>query len=648
MKQIPILAGILIGNLLLASAVAGQDTAYINRLNNSAFNLRVSNPDSADQLAREALQLSETPAYWHGIGSACQVLGLIATAPDSAAVFFQRALLARRNNGDSVRVATILQSWAAVQYDAGDYKAALANCFTALKIMEDPAAPTFGPMSAEDRMLRLGYLYIQMSKIYAAQADSGDALRSARKAWAYCRNAGKPAAEWNGEFNLAQQYFEFGDSLNHYEDSAAYHYRQLLAAKAPPGVERFDIANAQHNLALVLIHQADPAFKNEALALLDTCRKNYAGIEDTTGLYYVDIQRAHWVLSFTGDTRKAISILENVMSGFDWLDPEKQLEVRLLLADLYFRTGQFQQSARLYDEAFIQNDTLRNQSLINQMRRYEEQRHELQLARRDALLQQEKIKNRNLTIGAILALLLLLAAFWLHRRNTRKKRVALFEKIQTTSQKYLEEVRREERFQLGTELHGEIATPLASLAWVTETLLSKTPGESPDHGMIEMLHRFLKEKAAFARDKSQSLRAGIVENVTEQMNLDFKQHITDLCSLISGNINTAYNIDTENPPAAIKFHLGHVIQELITNTLKYAKASQLSLKITQIGQELHLEYSDNGVGIETGKKGAGVGMEDIARRVAELEGRIEQMGNRAEGGFFIHIVVPVAPHKTNQ
>ena len=86
MKQIPILAGILIGNLLLASAVAGQDTAYINRLNNSAFNLRVSNPDSADQLAREALQLSETPAYWHGIGSACQVLGLIAKGLSNQAI----------------------------------------------------------------------------------------------------------------------------------------------------------------------------------------------------------------------------------------------------------------------------------------------------------------------------------------------------------------------------------------------------------------------------------------------------------------------------------------------------------------------------------------------------------------------------------
>lgn len=646
MKQIPILAGILIGKLLLVSAVAAQDTAYINRLNSRAFNLRVSNPDSSEQLAREALRLSEPSAYWRGIGTSCQILGLLTDEPDSVSFFFKRALQAVRNNGDSVRVGTILQSWAAVQNEAGDYEAALANCFAALKIMEDPSAPTFGPMSAEDRQLRLGFIHIQISKIYAAQADAANALQAAHSGWAFCRQSKSPAADWNGEFNLAQQYFEFGDSLNHFEDSAVYHYRRLLARPAIPGVDLFDIANARHNLALVLIHQANPALKNETWALLDSCRQNYADIEDTTGLYYVDIQRAHWALNYTGDTRKAISMLENVLPNFDWLDPEKQLEVRLLLADLYNQTGQFQKAARLYDEAFIQNDTLRNQGLLNQMRLLEKQQHQLESARQDALLQQEKIKNRNLTIGSILALLMLAGAFLWHRRNTRKKRIALFEKIQTTSQKYLEDVRREERYQLGLELHGEIATPLASLAWVTETLLSKTEADSPDRGMVEMLHRFLREKAAFARDKSHALRAGVPEKNADRMNLDFRQHITDLCSLISGNIDTAYKIDTENPPPAVKFHLGHVIQELITNTLKYAKASQLSLKITQIEQELHLEYFDNGVGIDNGKKGAGIGMEDISRRVAELEGRIEQIGNRAEGGFYIHIVVPVPPHKT--
>ena len=71
-------------------------------------------------------------------------------------------------------------------------------------------------------------------------------------------------------------------------------------------------------------------------------------------------------------------------------------------------------------------------------------------------------------------------------------------------------------------------------------------------------------------------------------------------------------------------HLYRIIQELLNNTIKHAQASEVRVKLEQIGRRLKFNYQDNGIGFS--KKvliagpDQGLGMRNIASRVQYLQG----------------------------
>lgn len=68
-----------------------------------------------------------------------------------------------------------------------------------------------------------------------------------------------------------------------------------------------------------------------------------------------------------------------------------------------------------------------------------------------------------------------------------------------------------------------------------------------------------------------------------------------------------------------------IIQELVTNTIKYASASEGTISITQHDNMLNIIVEDNGIGFDpkTIERTDGMGLESIERRVEHLQGDIE-------------------------
>lgn len=79
-----------------------------------------------------------------------------------------------------------------------------------------------------------------------------------------------------------------------------------------------------------------------------------------------------------------------------------------------------------------------------------------------------------------------------------------------------------------------------------------------------------------------------------------------------------------------------IIQEFIQNSLKYANASLIEVKLTDSENYLVLTLNDNGIGfnVDEALYKNGIGLNNIKNRVEQLEGKIEMKSSKENGTKF--------------
>jgi signal transduction histidine kinase len=82
-----------------------------------------------------------------------------------------------------------------------------------------------------------------------------------------------------------------------------------------------------------------------------------------------------------------------------------------------------------------------------------------------------------------------------------------------------------------------------------------------------------------------------------------------------------------------------VIQELSSNTFKYAHANKVEIKIDQSANGMMLYYHDDGIGFEIGTVKKGIGLKSILSRVEFYGGEVKINTNPGTG-FEVFIKLP--------
>lgn len=106
------------------------------------------------------------------------------------------------------------------------------------------------------------------------------------------------------------------------------------------------------------------------------------------------------------------------------------------------------------------------------------------------------------------------------------------------------------------------------------------------------------------------------------------------------------NVEWNNVTEEIKHNLYRIIQELLQNTIKHAKAKHVGLTIKSHNQDLIIEMTDNGIGFkeEKGVRLEGIGLNNIKSRIDKLKGSFKINSSKGKGTkVIIHI-----PLKTTQ
>ncbi len=90
----------------------------------------------------------------------------------------------------------------------------------------------------------------------------------------------------------------------------------------------------------------------------------------------------------------------------------------------------------------------------------------------------------------------------------------------------------------------------------------------------------------------------------------------------------------------IELHIYRIVQELISNVLKHAKASELTIQILKNNEGLNLMAIDNGIGFNMQRVKKGMGIQNIKTRVEELHGELEIDSGKGNGTT-ITIQIPI-------
>ena len=99
----------------------------------------------------------------------------------------------------------------------------------------------------------------------------------------------------------------------------------------------------------------------------------------------------------------------------------------------------------------------------------------------------------------------------------------------------------------------------------------------------------------------------------------------------------AKEIDSMNE--LIQIEVFKIVQELLTNTIKHAKASEIEIQLNLIDNDLNVLFEDNGIGFDTANYTQGIGFINLENRISKLKGSF-LIDSKLKRGTIINIEIP--------
>ncbi len=209
--------------------------------------------------------------------------------------------------------------------------------------------------------------------------------------------------------------------------------------------------------------------------------------------------------------------------------------------------------------------------------------------------------------------------------------------------KAVNDAQEKERLQIGMELHDNVkqimAASLMSLGFAKDRM-----DENPEVAVqtIDNVRDYIREAIQELRRLSHQLAPSADTNLP----------LAEKIRMLADNMNSAKTLDIhitaddfEEPLTdEIQLAFYRILQEQLSNILKYAKATIAEIIIERADKNVMLTIRDNGKGFDPSVKKDGIGLENIKRRVNVLGGEARIISSPGKG---CSVVVKVPFSKGN-
>lgn len=529
-----------------------------------------------------------------------------------------------------------------------------------------------------NRPYRLGSAYLNVGQLEYEQGNSDEALisyHSAVKAFIEADSLEHCAKTYNSigkvHARAADQYLAFSN------------YQKGLALRQQIGNSK-NVASSWLNLG---IHHAQNRNFEMAKKSLLTCRKIYMGhnmkfevgkIDGSIGnvhfeLNELDSALSKYKLSLNSPYGKISpyirlnigacfiqlnlldSALHHLQMGLDISIKQENTYLEELfytnVGEVYEFREDFQKTLHFYTKRDSVRRRLDSMTTAENIRKIQEKfdNETLKTLNLKAQKETKTLMLMSISLAALLIISLLTIIIFRQRLKTKTQLSLKNEELhlqkldELAKQKELEKIttlmegQEQERKRIAGELHDGLGSLLATIKHHFEVVEDKMDTNKDEYAKAYGL----LDKAS---EEVRRISHNMASNVLSKFGL--VAALQDLGEVINSSKRLKVNLRVtgleDRLESSAEIHLFRICQELVSNTLKHANASAVTLQLTMHKDALNLIVEDNGRGFDSRsiEKEEGMGLENLKARVAHLNGTID-LDSVIDRGTTVVIDVPV-------
>ncbi|MEI6409627.1 MAG: sensor histidine kinase [Bacteroidota bacterium] len=565
---------------------------------------------------------------------------------NKALEYNQKALELSKKSGNINSQADLYMNISGIYYQLKDYQKSLEYDHKALGIYEKLQLPMYA-----------GGVYVNIGTKYRDMADYPKALEYFQKGRSILEpihaqqfleicllNIGVVLVDMK-EYDQAYKYLTDATQIAESTGSAndlgyiKVNLGNVINKASDEQLSKINIEPKERKaLAEKMVLEAVAIAKNTgALNLLQEAQKVLSEIYEKNGDYvkalsafqsYVDIRD-----SISGEDIRQEITRKEIQYEFDKKEANLKFEQQLTQAQLEkqkIRSLQQQQSLQLKEQALALSNKekdVQHLAFLKEQAEKQKKEQQLNLIEKDrqleevqlgSLLQEKALQLKTLAeknaligllIAGILAILLAFAAFywWVQQKQVKKEAAT-----QTQFTWQLLENIEDDRSRIAIDLHDSVSHDLLLLKQSIRKEFTGSEVDDKIDGIINGIRHISRNLHPVMLDKI-GLRLSL-ETLCEQ----FMQHET---------MYVSHQIEYQNTLSkSAELQLFRIVQEGLTNALKYSKAEAVKVEIKQSGNALRLDIQDNGNGFDVEKaldSGKAFGLHSILQRAKAIGGNAE-------------------------
>jgi two-component system, NarL family, sensor kinase len=605
-----------------------EPNAKVDLLNTLAYEMRVTNADSAIKIANESLKLAQKNNYLHGAGTANLCIAFANATKANYAIdldYANKAFDIAKEIKDDSLMAYALLGIASYHYNTSNYDKAIEHALQGIKIFESKKNVT-GIVKTK----------VLMSQVYQLKDD----LTKSEKILQECLQLFPSINDGKTKSTILHTLANVYGMQEKYKEALVLDEQGLKLCEA----ENLFFLKSQFldNMANCYMYsgryEEAKKYFNQSL-LIDSSFENKKQMSDT----YLNLGNLSMMQKKYEDARKYFlySIFLANISGYK----QGKYQALQLLSETYSNFGNHDEAMTTLKKAYKLKDSIINEKSENKLIEletvYETEKKEQQLK-----LQQIKISRKNYLIGGlgIAALSLVLFGFTFYKKREAQNKLALQKEVlhqQEIATKAVLEAEEKERQRIARDLHDGVGQVMSAAkmnlsAFENELNFKDEHQKMQFEKVINLVDEGCKEVRHVSHQMMPNalLKAGLSSAIKEFIDkIDSK---TLKVNLYTEGLNERLDNNIETV-------LYRVIQECVNNVIKHSGANILEISLIKDIDGISATVEDNGKGFDSklNINNEGIGLKNIRTRIEYLKGTVDF--DSAEGkGTLVAIHVPVA------
>lgn len=673
-----------IDSLVQKIRTCNDDSIKALCLNELSWEYCTYQPDSALAYATKAKIIAERIGFEAGIATSLNRIGEIEKNKgyyDQAIATFDKALQIEKEINNAYGIARANGQLALLYISIGQIEKAFDANQTCIKIYKeinnlsalanayDRQAEIYKYQGKFDKALDLIYTELKIREqikdsanfvfSFISLANLYSKLSNYSKAMEYNNKAIEIAMRFNDQINLAKIYTNISGvyyKLEQFYTAIDYNFKSIEIKNRLKQDKALDSNYNNLGNCYSKLGEYNKAiqFYNKSIDI-----KEKSGDKEDLSIAYNNIGNLYF------NRKQYNQALSHYKKG---MENAKIIDNKLITLELYHNiyrsyliTGKLKDAVSFNNKYITLRDSLdiAYRNAMNLKDAYLEEQKKNQLLAKDNLINEIKIKRRNILIISLSGgmILLILLFFALFRSYRLKQRTLLAEKNNEINEQKISKLLKDqelksmsamlegqdgERKRIAQDLHDRLGSMLSMVKLHFKSVEENIQAiRETNLVMYSKANNLLDEACEEVRKIANDLNSGVLNK------FGLIPALKSLQESIKGtgqlNIEVLdFGFDDNRLEYAIEINLYRIIQELISNILKHSKASEVTIQLIKKENRLNIVVEDNGLGFDVNqiKNKKGMGLKNIESRVDSLKGEFNIDSGKG-AGTTITIEIPL-------